>query len=112
MLVDSSLKRRKIRYSSSTVGCFATLTRASVSCDQQSARALAVGIGVGSAQVAQGVLDPEGACLEEKPLMRGPPAGGGDSQSDFERHVEAGCAAGELNATEIVKGVPAYGNQL
>ncbi len=71
-----------------------------------------MGIGVGSAQVAQGVLDPEGACLEEKPLMRGPPAGGGDSQSDFERHVEAGCAAGELNATEIVKGVPAYGNQL
>src|SRR2546426_11312218 len=81
-------------------------------CDQQSARALAVGIGVGSAQVAQGVLDPEGACLEEKPLMRRPPAGGGDSQSDFERHVEARCAAGELNATEIVEGVPAYGNQL
>ena len=44
--------------------------------------------------------------------MRGPPAGGGDSQSDFERHVEARCAAGELNATEIVEGVPAYGNQL
>jgi len=37
--------------------------------------------------------------------MSGPPAGGGNSQADFEGHVEPRRAAGELNPTEVVEGI-------
>jgi len=44
--------------------------------------------------------------------MSGAPAGGGNSQADFERHVEPRRAAGELNPTEVVEGISARRDQL
>ena len=44
--------------------------------------------------------------------MSGAPAGGGNSQADFEGHVEPRCAAGELNPTEVVERISARRDQL
>src|SRR5712692_6161095 len=38
--------------------------------DQQSPGAPAVDVGVGAAEIAQGLLNPERSCLEDEPLMR------------------------------------------
>ncbi len=43
--------------------------------------------------------------------MSGTPAGGGNSQPHFERHVESRGTAGELNSTEVVEGIPARREQ-
>src|SRR5260370_7812030 len=43
--------------------------------------------------------------------MSGTPAGGGNSQPHFERHVESRGSAGELNSTEVVEGIPARRDQ-
>jgi len=80
--------------------------------DQQLPGAVTVDIGVGSSAIAQCLLDPVRARLQEEPLMSGPPAGGGNSQADFEGHVEPRCAAGELNPTEVVEGISARRDQL
>ena len=69
-------------------------------------------VGVGSPEIAQCLLDPKRARLQKEPLMSGAPAGGGNSQADFERHVEPRRAAGELNPTEVVEGVSACRDQL
>jgi len=44
--------------------------------------------------------------------MRGTPAGDGDSQAHFKRHVESWGAAGQLHPTEIVEGVSARREQV
>ncbi len=62
-------------------------------------------VGIGPAEIAQGLLDPERLGLEEKPLMGRTPAGGGDGEPDLEGHVESRCAPGELNPAEIVEGI-------
>src|SRR5713101_9131873 len=71
--------------------------------DQQLPGAVTVDIGVSSPEIAQCLLDPVRARLQEGRLVSGVPAGGGNGQADFERHVEPRCAAGELNPTEVVK---------
>jgi hypothetical protein len=70
-----------------------------------------VNVGVRAAKVAEGSLNSEGVCLQEEPLMSGAPAGGGDGQAHFERHVESWGAAGQLNPTEIVEGISARREQ-
>jgi len=72
--------------------------------------AVTVDISVGSSEIAQCLLDR--ARLQEKPLMSGSPAGGGNSQADFEGHVEPRRAAGELNPTEVMEGISARRDQL
>src|SRR5260370_2668180 len=74
--------------------------------DQQSPGAPAVDVGVGAAEIAQGLLNPERSCLEDEPLMRGAPAGGSDRQSDFEGHIESRRAGGQLNSAESWKEYP------
>ena len=69
-------------------------------------------VGVRAAEVAERSLNPEGVCLQEEPLMSGTPAGSGNSQAHFERHVESGGAAGPLNPTEIVEGISARREQV
>jgi hypothetical protein len=71
-----------------------------------------VNVGVRAAKVAEGSLNSEGVCLQEEPLMSGAPAGGGDGQAHFERHVESWGAAGQLNPTEIVEGISARREQV
>src|SRR5438128_12201566 len=80
--------------------------------DQQLPGAVTVDIGVGSSEIAQCLLDPVRARLQEEPLVSGPPAGGGNSQADFEGHVEPRRAAGEVNPTEVVEGISARRDQL
>src|SRR5713101_8299520 len=75
--------------------------------DQQLPGAVTVDIGVGSSEIAQCLLDPVRARLQEEPLVSGAPAGGGNGQADFEGHVEPRRAAGELNATEVMEGISA-----
>ena len=67
---------------------------------------------VGSSKVTQCLLDPVRVGFQEEPLMTGLPAGGGHSQANFKRHVEARCPAGELNSTEIVERITACRDQL
>jgi len=71
-----------------------------------------VNVGVRAAEVAERSLNPEGVCLQKEPLMSGTPAGGGNSQAHFERHVESWGAAGQLNSTEVVEGISARREQV
>jgi hypothetical protein len=80
--------------------------------DQEPPGALAVDVGIGPAEIAQGLLDPERLGLEEKPLMGRTPAGGGDGEADLEGHVEPRCATGALHPAEIVEGIPTGRDQL
>jgi len=79
--------------------------------DQQLPGAVTVDIGVGSSAIAQCLLDPVRARLQEEPLVSGAPAGGGDGQADFEGHVEPRRTAGELNPTEVMEGISARRDQ-
>jgi len=80
--------------------------------DQQSLRAVAVDVSVGAGKVAERLLDSERARFEEKPLVSGAPASGGNGQPDFERHVESWCPTGELHSAEVMKRIPARRDQL
>src|SRR3989454_8300075 len=80
--------------------------------DQQPPGSVAVDVGIGPAEIAQGPLDPEPLRFEEKPLMGRTPAGGGDGEPDLEGHVESRCAIGELNPAEVVEGIPTGRDQL
>ena len=44
--------------------------------------------------------------------MSGAPAGGSNSQADFEGHVESRRAAGQLNPAEVMEGIAAHRDQL
>ena len=58
--------------------------------DQQAPRSVSMDVGVGSAEVAQGLLDSERSRLEEEPLVSRSPVGSRHSEAHFERHVEPG----------------------
>jgi hypothetical protein len=71
-----------------------------------------VDVCVGAGKVAQRLLNPERAGFEEKPLVSGTPAGGGNREPDLERHVESWSATRELHPAEVVKRVPARRDEL
>jgi len=80
--------------------------------DQQLPRSVAVDVGVGSSEITQCLLHPVRAGLQKDPLVSGAPAGGSNSQADFEGHVESRRAAGQLNPAEVMEGIAAHRDQL
>ena len=59
--------------------------------DQQLPGTVAVDIGVGSPEIAQCLLNPVRARLQEEPLMSGTPAGGGNSEANFKGMLNRGA---------------------